>query len=114
MSFLPPKVAAVEPKKACCFKSATVKSAEQRDDNEAVIQKNDSTKTETVYKCCCPCGKGKLLSLSGVGSNELIPITSNKWITLQPVETLYVGLSLSMASRHSEPPDPPPRLTPIS
>ena len=94
-----PKGAAVDHKKACCSKPA---------------QKTGSTKTETVYKCNCPCGKGKLLSLTGFGSNELIPVASSE--TLQPLhaETFFTNLSNRLASRHGEPPDPPPRLQLLS
>jgi hypothetical protein len=123
-----PKVAAVDQKKECCSKSSSLhrevadqsgphvmKSAGQHVDHEtAPVQKADSTKTETVYKCGCPCGKDKMLSLTGFGSNELLPITSSEKIQPLHVETVFSDLLNRLASRHGEPPDPPPRLPLLS
>jgi hypothetical protein len=123
------KVIVVEPKKTCCSKSAnrhreaaddednysTIKSVGQHDDHKTdTVQKTDSNKNETVYKCGCPCGKGKLLALNGFGANELLPISPSERIELQHVETLFADLSHRLVSRHSEPPEPPPRLPLIS
>jgi hypothetical protein len=98
-------------KKSCCAKSA------QQSDNDHDHYQNpgrEESKTVTVFKCGCPCGKGKLLALNGFGSNELLPITTLERIEIPHVETLYADLSHRLASRHGEPPDPPPRLPLIS
>jgi hypothetical protein len=122
------KIVAVVQKKECCTKKSppnhvetdatglqTLKIAEKHVDHEAIpAKKTDSTKSETVYKCGCPCGKGKLLSLNGSGSNELLPIISSEKIEQYHVETIFADLSNRLASRHGEPPDPPPKLLHIS
>jgi len=97
--------------KFCC-----VKSAQQLDNDHDHFQKpeREETKTVTVFKCGCPCGKGKLLALAGFGSNELLPINDLERIEIPHEETLYADLSHRLASRHGEPPDPPPRLPLIS
>lgn len=95
----------------CCAK----KTAKQHDDHETGLQqKPNSNRTETVYKCGCPCDKGKLLAMTGFGSNELLPITASEMIEPLPVETLFTDLTHRLASRYGDPPDPPPRLSLIS
>jgi hypothetical protein len=95
-------------KKDCCSKTVQHPHDEKA---QEPVQKAATTKSETVYKCGCPCGKGKLLALAGFGSNELLPIDASERIEIPHVETLYEDLSHRLASRHGEPPDPPPRLS---
>lgn len=104
----------VEPvvaKNDCCAKNKQI----QHDENlrEAQHNEDQSTTKTTILKCGCPCGKGKLLALTGFGSNELIPIITSERIELPHVTTLFADLSHRMTSRHGEPPDPPPRLSHI-
>jgi hypothetical protein len=94
-------------KNDCCAKN----KQHQHDENVQEPQdKEQRSKNETVYKCGCPCGKGKLLALTGFGSNELLPINLIERTELPHVATIYADLSHRLASRHGEPPDPPPRL----
>jgi len=74
-------------------------------------QEAATTKTETVYKCGCPCNDGKLPALTGFGSNELLPNNACDTIAMPHVETLYADLSHRLTSRYGEPPDPPPKLS---
>ena len=99
-------------KNDCCAKNKQHKHDEIV--QEAKHNEDQSNTGTTVLKCGCPCGKGKQLALTGIGSNELIPIINNERIELPHVTTLYTDPSRRMASRHGEPPDPPPRLSTIS
>jgi len=115
-------------KKSCCAASKPVEPIVAKNDccaktmqhqQDAIVQDsqhNDeqSNSGTTVLKCGCPCGKGKQLALAGFGSNELLPITINERMETSHVATLFAGLSKRLASRHGEPPDPPPRLSQIS
>jgi hypothetical protein len=101
----------VAAKNDCCAKN----KQHQHDENVQEPQdKEERSKNETVYKCGCPCGKGKLLALNCFGSNELLPINFIERIELPHIATIYADLSHRLASRHGEPPDPPPRLSQIS
>lgn len=96
----------------CCAKD----KKKQHDGNlqQSQHKENLSTTKTTVFKCGCPCGKGKMFALAGFGSNELLPINVNERIEIPHEETLFADLTHRLASRHGEPPDPPPRLSHIS
>ena len=98
-------------KNDCCAKN---KQHQHVENIQELQQKEERSTTEAVYKCGCPCGKGKLLALSGLGSSELLPTNTSERIEIPHVETLFADLSHRLASRHGEPPDPPPRLSLIS
>jgi hypothetical protein len=67
-------------------------------------------KTQTVFKCNCPCGKNKVLALWGGFNHEIIPYWFPGGI-LPPMETRsFPDYSRSLTSRHDDPPDPPPKL----
>ena len=75
----------------------------------------DTAGTETtIFKCGCPCGKGKLLTLTGFGSNELIPTHTSERLEPQSIETLFADFSHRLAFRHGVPPDPPPKISPFT
>lgn len=115
-------------KKSCCATSQPVEPVVTKndccakdkqhlhDENAQNVQHNEdqSTTKTTVFKCGCPCGTGKLLALTGIGSNELIPIIINEIAEIPHVTTLFADLTHRLASRHGEPPDPPPRRSQIS
>jgi len=121
------KSPAVEQKKDCCSKPApqppkqtassccVKKTLQQDDDHEKGPQQDsDPSGNETVYKCGCPCDKGKLFAINVIGSNELLPISPSERIELHHTGTLYTDHAHRLISRHGDPPDPPPRLLPIS
>jgi hypothetical protein len=115
-------------KKSCCASSKPVKPVVAKNDccakneqhqpkeNVQELNKTDeqTSNESTVLKCGCPCGKGKPFALNGFGSNELLPIITNERVEIPHIETLFADLSHRLASRHGEPPDPPPKLTHIS
>ena len=101
----------VDPERDCCVKN---RQHQNNENVQASQSKEERSKNKTVYKCGCPCGKGRLLALTGFGSNELLPINTSEKIELPYVATLYTDLSHRLTSRHGDPPDPPPRLIKIS
>ena len=128
-SCLPKAVAASESaKKSGCAASQPVEALVEKNDccaknkqhqhdeivQEASHNQEQSNTGTTVLKCGCPCGKGKQLALTGFGPNELIPVITNERIKISHITTLFADLTHRMASRHGEPPDPPPRLPIIS
>jgi hypothetical protein len=71
-------------------------------------------KTQTVFKCGCPCGNNKLLALWGGFNYEILPCRFAAGIE-PPAETRSSSdLTHRLTSRYGEPPDPPPRLSNIS
>jgi hypothetical protein len=98
-------------KNACCAKSGQHPNDEKRQDPN---QNASPPKTETVFKCGCPCGKSELPSLSGTGSSELLPYIYSERIVLPHEDTHYTLLPQSIISRHTAPPDPPPKITSVS
>jgi hypothetical protein len=97
-------------KNDCCARNKRY----QHDENVQESQhKEERSKNETVYKCGNPCGKGKLFALAGVGTPELLPYIYSLIIAPHHDDTHYSHLSQRRASRHADPPDPPPKL-PVS
>lgn len=77
-----------------------------RDEHKAAEQNPN----ETVYRCGSPCGKGKLQILAASGFSELLPFIFDERITQPPYEErTYFIFHQQMSSRHTEPPEPPPR-----
>ena len=100
-------------KRSCCAGNTNAENIHQDHDHDATEHEADNHKV-TVLKCGCPCGKGKLLAFNGFGTNELIPFIANERITPLHEATLFTNLSKRLASRHGDPPDPPPKLVFIS
>jgi hypothetical protein len=63
-------------KKDCCAKSGQ----HSHDENgQALSQKPQPSKNETVYKCGCPCGKNLLFALAPVHLNQCRTFTLIDW-----------------------------------
>ena len=93
-------------KNDCCSKSSDKKTG--------AVQKEKSTKAELVYKCGNRCGTGKQFVFAGAGTSELLPYIYSQRIAPPHEGTRFFSFSHRMTSRHTEPPEPPPRLFPIS
>jgi hypothetical protein len=91
------------------------KHHEDSENVQAFQHNEERSQSETVYKCGCPCGKGNLFTLAGAGTSELLPyIYSERIVPPHEGTHHYSDLSQLLASRHGEPPDPPPRLQLLS
>ncbi len=105
---VPKVVKPVVAKNDCCSKDSKNKT------EEGSVQKEKNTRTELVFKCGNRCGTGKQFVLAGAGTSELLPYIYSQSIAPSHKGTRYFTFPHNMISRHSEPPDPPPRLFPIS
>ena len=106
-----PELARVEADEPECCRKIREEAAEPDTRDQHPEQSSSSV---TVLKCGCPCDGGKPFSLSGIGFSELIPYV-HECDSLPYAEASYhPPFNPSMASRHAEPPDPPPRLTPTA
>ena len=119
------KVAATPPvvKSACCAAPKIEKPVVAKNDccskgsdkkTGGTVQKEKSTKTELVFKCGNRCGTDKQFVLAGAGTSELLPYKYSQRIAPPHEGTRYFNYPHRMISRHSDPPDPPPRLFQIS
>jgi len=97
---------------AVAMKECCAKNKPHQDDGKIHKDQNtnERSKNEIVFKCGSPCGKGKILALAHAGSSELLPYIYSERIGITHEDTRYTTLSQRMASRHADPPDPPPRL----
>lgn len=91
-------------KNDCCAKSGQCRHDKS---SQQCKPSRESSRNETVYKCNCPCGKGKLLALANAGSSELLPYIYSERISHPHEATHYSPLSQRMASRYADPPIPP-------
>jgi hypothetical protein len=120
---LKPSNVPATPKGACCAASRPAEPAVAKNDccatngqhqhdgdAQGVRHTEDRSRNETVFKCGCPCGTGKLLALAGAGTSEWLPYKFSEKIGHPHEVTNYSHLSQRMASRYADPPDPPPRL----
>lgn len=91
----------------CCARS---RQSQLPTVDRAAQVKEKRSENETVYKCGCPCDKGKLLSLAGSGTSEILPYIFSEGIRPPYEVTLYSCPVHRMPSLCGEPPDPPPKL----
>jgi hypothetical protein len=68
---------------------------------------------EVVIKCGCPCSNGKQFALSGV-SLELLPASPVTYGVPGFVLLKRTTFAQHMKSRHDDPPDLPPKLSPVT
>jgi hypothetical protein len=98
----------------CCSKKRRQQAQAYEKENSPDCCKKKPVNKNAVIACGCPCGSGKPADLSASSSSELLPYYYTERLSIPHVETLFTNLSHRLASRHSEPPDPPPRLPLIS
>jgi hypothetical protein len=63
-----------------------------------------------IISCGCPCGNGKQPALSISSSSEVLPFHFSGQFTTRHTTTSFFTLTHLLTTRHSEPPDPPPKL----
>jgi hypothetical protein len=97
-------------KRDCC----AGKKQQHDEMNLAPPMKEENPKTQTIFKCGCPCGNNKQLALWGSFNYEIIPYRFVGGIS-PPAETRSCqDLPRHLTTRHGDPPDPPPKLRTIS
>lgn len=97
-------------KKSCCPK---ISQQLLDEGNQEPGMDAETTKPETVYKCGCPCDKGKTVVLAGSGTSEVLPYIYSERIILSYEDTRYFHPPQQLSTRHTEPPDPPPKIFPV-
>jgi len=96
----------------CCCSKKRQQQTHIHDDGEdetADCCKKDSVAKKTVIACGCPCGDGKQAALSSSGTSEILPFHFTEQFSIPHTDTTFSNPIYRLASRHGEPPDPPPQ-----
>ena len=94
----------------CCAKKAQLQTLAHRSDEiPNCCKKLPATNQVVIASCGCPCGSGKAIVSSGSKVGEIVPFYFNADLVVHFVENDQASLVQHLISRHSEPPDPPPR-----
>ena len=103
-------------KTCCCSKKRTQQAANHVIDDTTpdCCKKKTSTTTASIASCGCPCGGHKQVALAGVGSFEIIPFKFILNDTRGYDHTCFNSSEKRLTTRHTDPPDPPPRLASLS
>lgn len=96
----------------CCCARKRQQQAQLHEDGEDTDDccKKEPAKKKTVIACGCPRGSGKQAALTVSGASEVLPFHFTERISLPHSVTSFFSLIHHLTSRHSEPPDPPPKL----
>ena len=96
----------------CCAKKRQQQARVHEDDGEETGDccKKKPVKKDTILACGCPCGNGKQLHFFVAGVSEVLPSHFTEQFNRHQTKTQFPLLSKRLASRHGEPPDPPPKL----
>jgi len=78
------------------------------------VDADDRASGTVVLKCGSPCGNGRLLSLTNGFKHEAMPFRYAGIATPPHASVLHDDYHQRLTSRHSEPPDPPPKLSTVS
>ena len=73
--------------------------------------KKKTAQRQVVFKCGCPCGNGKSLTLMGGIKFEQLPVELLAIPSASSAEAVSPASRLRLTARHVEPPEPPPRLS---
>ena len=94
----------------CCAKKAQLQTlAHRSDEMPNCCKKLPSANQVVIASCGCPCGSGKAIASSGSKVSEIFPFYFNTDLAVDFVKNDQASLVQHLISRHSEPPDPPPR-----
>jgi len=95
----------------CCF----LKKKHQHDrENVPDCCKKKKRSKMTMLTCNCPCGKNKLPGMPGAEKTEILPYRFTEGIIALAEGTLFSSHKKRLTDRHGDPPDPPPKLSPLS
>jgi hypothetical protein len=93
-------------KNPCCISKIKERKFEQGN-------QKSNTEHVAIIKCGSPCGKAKKFAMSGV-TFEIIPGSRPAFPTLYGKSVRYPDSADSMSSRIGDPPDPPPKQSPVT
>jgi hypothetical protein len=65
----------------------------------------------TMLTCNCPCGDDRQLGLWGTEKSEQLPYCFTEGAIALDEDTLVSGHQYCLTDRHTDPPDPPPKLS---
>lgn len=97
----------------CCAKKRSQQNHLHQDDDSDTpecCKKERGEAQETVIACGCPCGTNSHDILSLSDSIEALPCCYVEELSVAATATKYSLLHPRAATRHAEPPEPPPRL----
>ncbi|MDA8430460.1 MAG: hypothetical protein M0T70_14505 [Geobacteraceae bacterium] len=99
--------------KTCCCSMKQQQEAQARahesEDGTADCCKKLPEKKQT-FVCSYPCGSDQQIDLTAADESEVIPSHFREGFSLSPIETTFTTTAHLLASRHGDPPDPPPKL----
>ncbi|MBI2353709.1 MAG: hypothetical protein HYV06_01555 [Deltaproteobacteria bacterium] len=100
----------------CCCWQKRMKEQHGHHDHEdcEAGSSKDRQPAKTTLSCSCPCGSGKQLALWGAGKFELLPYRFSGEPSAPPESPLFHHFRPRLTTRHGDPPDPPPKLSPFS
>lgn len=101
---------------SCCAPPA-VSQHDNHDNQEQTTTMSEpahDTTGQTVFKCGSPCGKGKVLALVKLSTDEIIPYHYVAAVSPANVSTHAALSPPPLSSRTIEPPKPPPKLSLVS
>jgi len=96
----------------CCNKTTGQHADTHQKDNDSTpdcCNKDTASQEPVIISCGCPCGNGKQDALSTYGSSEVLLYHFMESLTIPHTDTTYSSLTQRLASRHGEPPEPPPQ-----
>lgn len=98
----------------CCCARKRQQQAHVHDEEDSdtpdCCKKEQGGIKETVIACGCPCGNGEQAALSASGGTlEVLPFHFIESFCVPHTVSTFSSLTHRLASRHGEPPDPPPQ-----
>jgi len=100
----------------CCAKKRQQQAHLHEGDEDGTPQccKKKPVAREIIIACGYPCGSGKTVAITASGTLEALPFHFTEQFSIPCTKTMYPLTGPRLISRHGEPPDPPPRLTPLA
>jgi hypothetical protein len=98
----------------CCSKKREQQAHAHNDENTPDCCKKKPAEKKTIIACGCPCGEGKQTALSISETFEVLPYHFTESFIVPHTDTTFTDSPHRLTSRFGDPPDQPPKLTPIS
>ncbi|MFA7403653.1 MAG: hypothetical protein WC007_06655 [Pelobacteraceae bacterium] len=100
--------------RTCCCSIKKQRQAllfeDEHDGTRDCCKKTPAKKQVVIASCGCPCGSGNhAVSISE--TSELLPCFFATQFSIPHTDTRFQQFARFLASRHGEPPDPPPKLS---